>query len=190
MNLIEFLIQRQSTPAKHLIEPAPSREELQQLMATADSAPDHGALRPWRFLVITGSARYALGELFVRALLQRAPQTEPDLLERERERALRAPMLVAAIARLDHAHPKVPATEQLIAAAVATHQLMLAANHLGYGTIWLTGSRVYDRYVMTGLGLAPEEELIGLINIGTVAPTASSKQPRSRESEVTYWTGE
>ncbi|WP_298218077.1 nitroreductase [Halothiobacillus sp.] len=190
MNLIEFLIQRHSTPAKYLIEPAPSHEELQQLMAAAESAPDHGALKPWRFLIISGSARYALGELFVQALLQRAPHTEPDLLERERERALRAPMLVVAIARLDHAHPKVPATEQLIAAAIATHQLMLAANHLGYGTIWLTGSRVYDRQVMSGLGLAPEEELIGLINIGTVAPAASPRQTHQRKTDVTFWQGE
>ena len=102
MNLIEFLIQRQSTPAKYLIEPAPSHEELQQLMAAAESAPDHGALKPWRFMVISGSARDALGHLFVQALLQRAPETELALQERERERALRAPMLIAAIARLDN----------------------------------------------------------------------------------------
>jgi hypothetical protein len=43
---------------------------------------------------------------------------------------------------------------------------------------------------MSGLGLAPEEELIGLINIGTVAPTAPSKQPQRRKSDVIYWTGE
>ncbi len=190
MNLIEFLIQRQSTPAKYLIEPAPSHEELQQLMAAAESAPDHGALKPWRFLVISGSARDSLGNLFVRALLQRAPDTEHALQERERERALRAPMLIAAIARLDNEHPKVPATEQLMAAAAATQQLMLATNHLGYGTVWLTGSRVYDRYVMSGLGLTPEEQLIGLINIGTAAPTLSPRQSHRRKTDVTYWQGE
>lgn len=189
MNLIEFLIQRQSTPAKYLIEPAPSHEELQQLMAAAESAPDHGALKPWRFLVISGSARDSLGNLFVRALLQRAPDTEHALRERERERALRAPMLIAAIARLDNEHPKAPATEQLIAAAAATQQLMLAANYLGYGTVWLTGSRVYDRQVMSGLGLEPEEQLIGLINIGTPSLPATSKQPHRREIEPTYWPG-
>lgn len=190
MNLIEFFIHRQSTPAKYLIEPAPTHKELQQLMAAAESAPDHGALKPWRFIVISGQARDALGDLFVQALLKRAPQTEPALLERERERALRAPMLIAAIAHLDHAHPKVPATEQRITAALATYQLMLATNQLGYGAIWLTGSRVYDRYLMTELGLAAEEELIGLINIGTKSPETPSKQQFRREANVSYWQAE
>jgi nitroreductase len=190
MNPIEFLIQRQSSPAKCLTEPAPSHDELHQLMAAAESAPDHGALKPWRFLVISGPSRDALGHLFVRALMQRAPETEHAQQERERERALRAPMLIAAIARLDHEHPKVPATEQLLAAGAATQQLMLAANLLGYGTIWLTGGRVYDRNVMTGLGLTPEEQLIGLINIGTAAPLPTTKQPHRRETDVTYWQGE
>lgn len=190
MNFIEFLIQRQSTPAKCLTEPAPSHEELQQLMAAAESAPDHGALKPWRFIVISGSARDALGHLFVEALLKRAPETEASLQERERERALRAPMLIAAIARLDPEHPKVPATEQLLAAAAATQQLMLAANHLGYGTVWLTGSRVYDRNVMQGLGLTDEEQLIGLINIGTATSTGATRQPHRRKTDVTYWRGE
>jgi len=190
MDLIAFLIQRQSTPAKCLTDPAPSHNELQQLMAATESAPDHGALKPWRFLVIYGDKREALGDLFVQALLQKMPETEPSLLERERGRALRAPMLIAAIARLDHDHPKVPATEQLLAAGAATQQLMLAANHLGYGTIWLTGSRVYDRNVMTGLGLAPDEHLIGLINLGTCVTDAITKQTQRRTPDVTYWQGE
>lgn len=187
MNCIEFLVNRQSTPAKQLVEPAPSHEELQQLMAAADRAPDHGGLKPWRFLVICENNRALLGELFVQAMLKRAPNTEPALLDRERERALRAPMLIAAIARVDDQHPKVPAVEQLLAAGAATQQLMLAANCLGYGTIWLTGTRVYDRFVMAGLGLAPEEQLIGLINVGTASSEMPPKKVVRRKTEVSYW---
>jgi nitroreductase len=189
MDFIEFINQRHSTPPKYLSAPAPTADELAIIINAAESAPDHGNLKPWRFLVIDTDARAALGELFVRALTLKAPSTERALLERERERALRPPMLIAAIASLVPNHPKAPEIEQLLAAAAATEHLMLAANSLGYGTVWLTGSRVYDRYVMTGLGLQAHEQLIGLINIGTPAANTPTKQRNHRTAAVAYWHG-
>lgn len=187
MDFIDFIQQRRSTPAKYLVDPAPAHDELQRILQAAESAPDHGALHPWRFVIIGPDQRAALGDLFVRALLRRAPNTLPALLERERERALRAPMLIAAIASIETEHPKVPAVEQLLAAAAATQQLMLASNHLGYGTVWLTGGRVYDRYVMTELGLTEHEQLLGLINIGTPSADAPDAVIQRPLAPVAYW---
>ncbi len=189
MDFIEFINQRHSTPPKYLVAPAPSIDELTLMINSAESAPDHANLKPWRFLVIDTDQRTALGELFVRALARKEPNTELDLLERERERALRPPMLIAAIASITPNHPKTPEIEQFLTAAAATEHLMLAANRLGFGTIWLTGSRVYDRYVMTGLGLQAHEHLIGLINIGTAAINTPQKQPNRRNVAVEYWQG-
>ncbi|HUN00190.1 MAG: hypothetical protein B7X12_04235 [Halothiobacillus sp. 20-53-49] len=189
MDIIEFINQRHSTPPKHLVAPAPSVDELALMINAAESAPDHGSLKPWRFLVIDTEQRAALGELFVQALARKEPSTEPELLERERERALRPPMLIAAIASLTPNHPKTPDIEQFLTAAAAAEHVMLAANSLGFGTIWLTGSRVYDRYVMTGLGLQADEHLIGLINIGTVASNVSFKTPNRRIVSVEFWRG-
>lgn len=187
MDFIDFIQQRQSTPAKFLIEPVPTHDELLRILQAAESAPDHGALHPWRYLVIGPEQRPALGDLFVQALLRRAPETEPALLERERDRALRAPMLIAAIATLTQDHPKIPVIEQQLAVAAATQQMMLAANHLGYGTVWLTGSRIYDPYVMTSLGLADNEQLLGLINIGTPSARSPARAADRTAAVVTYW---
>ena len=189
MDFIEFITQRQSTPPKCLVAPAPSADELVRIIHAAHSAPDHGSLKPWRFLVIDADARDALGELFVHALALKEPHTEPALLERERERALRPPMLIAAIACVTSNHPKAPEIEQLLAAAAATEHVLLAANSLGYGTIWLSGSRVYDRTVMNGLGLQAHEQLIGLINIGTIAADTPAKQRNHQPPAVAYWRG-
>lgn len=187
MDFIDFIHQRHSTSPKNLIEPVPSPTELQRILQAAESAPDHGALRPWRFLVIGPEQRAPLGDLFVRALLRREPDTVPSLQERERDRALRAPMLIAAIVRHQKDHPKVPDIEQVLSAAAATQHMMLAANHLGYGTVWLTGGRVYDRFVMAGMGLAAHETLLGLINIGTPRPNTPIKSPPRRIAPVEYW---
>ena len=185
--MLNFLRSRTSTPPKHLHEPGPDANALQTIIESAEGVPDHGGLHPWRFLVIEGDARHALGALFVEALLARAPSTEPALLERERERALRAPTLLAAIATLTPNHPKVPEQEQLITAALAAYQAQLAAHALGFGTVWLTGNRVYDPYVTQRLGLTEHERLIGLINLGQTAKEYIAPPKVARPAIWQYW---
>ncbi|MCL7744299.1 nitroreductase [Guyparkeria hydrothermalis] len=187
--LLDALIDRHSTPATCLVEPAPDDDTLQRILQAAESAPDHGGLHPWRFLVIDGEALERLGELFVEAMRTKDPEASEATLERERVRAHRAPMIVAAIAREESGHAKIPEVEQLLAAGSAASQLLLAARAAGFGAIWLTGMRVYDPNVMRGLGLAENERLIGLINIGTIKDGAPTRGKRRRRAEIERWTG-
>ncbi|HER19862.1 MAG TPA: nitroreductase, partial [Chromatiales bacterium] len=86
-------------------------------------------------------------------------------------------------------HAKIPEVEQLLAAGSAANQLLLAAQASGFGAIWLTGLRVYDPNVMRGLGLAENERLIGLINIGTIKDGAPTRGRPRRQAEIERWTG-
>lgn len=52
---------RRSAPLRGLGEPGPTREETARLLAVAARVPDHGRLVPWRFIVLEGEARRALG---------------------------------------------------------------------------------------------------------------------------------
>ncbi|MBF3727460.1 nitroreductase family protein, partial [Burkholderia pseudomallei] len=60
--LRELLSRRSRWP---LTEPAPGPRELDAIFDAALRAPDHGNLRPWRFVVIRGAARHAFGDLLV-----------------------------------------------------------------------------------------------------------------------------
>ena len=157
-----------------LSEPAPDRAALERMLAAALRAPDHGHIRPWRFLVIQGPARERLGELFVRALLQRKPDASEEEQNKARQAPLRAPLLVTVIARL-RPHPKVPEVEQLLSAGCAAHSIVLAAHALGFGAIWRTGDTSYDITVKSGLGLVEGEEIVGYIYLGT--PASPPKLP-------------
>ncbi|MFI9652877.1 nitroreductase family protein [Guyparkeria halopsychrophila] len=188
-DLVDALIHRHSTPPTGLTGPAPDDDTLQRILQAAESAPDHGGLHPWRFLVIDGPALDRLGEIFVEAMRQKDPDAKEETLERERLRAQRAPMIIAAIAREEADHAKIPETEQLLSAGIATHQVLLAAQALGFGAVWLTGMRVYDENVMRPLGLAENERLIGLINIGQIKEGAPTRGKRRREATIDRWTG-
>ncbi len=164
MDAMTLLNHRNSEPK--LSKPGPDREALLQILGAAARAPDHGRLRPWRFLLIEGKARYRLGELFVSALRARKPDATPEEIKKNEEAPQRAPIVITVIARLDH-NPKVPQIEQMLSAGCAAHGILLAAQALGFGAIWRTGDNCYDPHVKAGLGLSENEEIIGYIYVGS-----------------------
>nr|WP_145545515.1 nitroreductase [Variovorax boronicumulans] len=169
-----------------LIEPIPSDAELQRAFAAAMCAPDHGALRPWRFVLVRGAARERLGDLFVQAARLRDPLGDA---ERFRRKALVAPLLVAVVAHLQP-HPKVPEIEQTVATGAAAMNLLNALHLQGYGCFWVSGPNAYDPTVHAGLGLAANEQLLGFVYVGT--PQHRDKQPPARAGiapHVREWHG-
>src|ERR671919_2988819 len=97
MDALEAVLTRHSVAPTFLGEPAPDDAALERILAAGACAPDHGRLRPWRFIVIRGQARERLGEVFAEALLKRQPDARPEALEQERGRPLRAPVLIAVV---------------------------------------------------------------------------------------------
>ena len=55
MDALELLINRRS--ASRLAEPAPTGEQLQNILRAGMRAPDHKSMQPWHFFVIEGEGR-------------------------------------------------------------------------------------------------------------------------------------
>lgn len=164
MKATEALLQRVSSGK--LVDPAPDERQREIIFGAALRAADHGRLRPWRFLVIEGQGRERLGELFAQVAAQRDSDLAPAAVERERQKPLRAPMIIVVVARCEE-HPKVPAIEQIISAGAAAQNIMTAAYALGLGAIWRTGDLAYDGLIRSGLGLGEPERIVGFVYIGT-----------------------
>lgn len=184
MDAMTLLNHRNSEPK--LTKPGPDREALYQILAAASRAPDHGRLYPWRFLLIEGKARYRLGELFGSALRARKADATPEEIKKNEEAPLRAPIVVAVIARLQE-HPKVPKIEQLLSAGCAAHGILLAAQALGFGAIWRTGDNCYDANVDKGLGLGDDEKMVGYIYLGNPIGVPKPVPEIRVEDFVTQW---
>ena len=167
MDAMECLLGRQSTPAANLVEPTPGDEEILDLLQAAVRAPDHGGLQPWRFLVIRGERRKALGDIFADSLIERDPAAKAEEVERARGKPMRAPLIMAVWAEITENHPKVPTVEQVIATGAAAQNLLNALHANGYQAIWVTGAPCYDETVKRSLGLAPKDAMVGVIHIGT-----------------------
>ena len=186
MDALDALLNRVSVP--RLVEPAPDATQREMLFRAALRAPDHGQLRPWRFLTVEGQARERMGELFAEALQVADAQAAPEALNKARGMPLRAPLLVVVIARVQ-AHPKVPASEQVIAAGCAAHGMLLAAHAQGIGAVWRTGDMADNPPVAKCLGQAADEHIIANIYLGTPERELRRAPEVIVEDFVSAWEG-
>ena len=62
-DVLAFLLNRRSRPAKTLGLPVPDRSTVETLLQAAARSPDHGKLEPWRFIVLERAACLRLADL-------------------------------------------------------------------------------------------------------------------------------
>jgi len=182
--MLDLIINR-LTPAR-LAEPAPSASQLEQALLAAQAAPDHGRLKPWRFLIIEGEARARFGALMADALKQRDPTATPELLEKEAQKPQRAPLTIIVVAEIQDS-PKAPEVEQLLAVGAATQNLILALHAQGFGAQWKSGAASFDATVKAGLGLKASDHIVGIVYVGT--PAEPGKPRPAPAGKVSRWTG-
>jgi len=184
MQAIDLLLQRQS--ARTLAEPAPAAAALELMFASAARAPDHGKLRPWRFVVIDSAAREAFGDLLAAHLQRTHSALSAETLARERQKAFRAPMIVVVAAHTT-AGVKIPVVEQLLSAGAAAEAMLLAAVALGFNGVWKTGGPAYDDTVKAALGLEASDVIVGFLYVGSEAAPGDPPAPREWRDLVRRW---
>lgn len=183
MEAVDALLSRVSAPRLTGAVPA---SLLADMVQAAQRAPDHAQLAPYRFLVVTGAGRSALGELMVAARLAVAPDTDAATLDKLRLKPLRAPMIIVGIAS-PTPHPKVPEIEQLLTAGIALQNMSSMAWAKGFGAIWRTGDLAYNRTLQAGLGLADHEQITGFLYLGQVEGRLKTPSQSSPVDLLGYW---
>ncbi len=171
------------TSAVKLTEPAPTREHIERIIGAGARAPDHGRLRPWRFVVLQGEARRTLADAMAEMLRRKNPQATAEDLDGERRKPMRAPTIVVVAAHITPG--KIPEVEQVLAVGAAVQNMMLAAQALGYGAMWKTGAAAYDAGVKQVLGLAAEDHIVALLYLGTTA-VAGPRVPSPTEGLIRW----
>ena len=168
---IAWLAERRSVAVRRMGGPGPGEDDMTQILTAALTAPDHGALRPWKVIRCTRRGQARLAELFIAAKLHQKPDATEVELGRERDKAEKPPVLLAMLATPKPAKGEVTEAEQLAAAGAAMQSILLAAFGLGYGAIILSGSRCHDAAVRAAFGLSAQGHLLGFISIGSIIDT-------------------
>ncbi len=183
---LETLLSRASVSA--LVDPAPSGDALELILRTGLCAPDHGRLAPWRYVLVRGAARARLADVVEAALRRREPDATTPMVDKQRGKFLRAPLIIALGARIRTDH-KVPASEQMLTVAAGAMNLLNAIHATGFGAIWVTGANAYDPAVAAALGLQAPDRLAGFLFVGTPAARPARPPRPDLAAHVLEWSG-
>ncbi|WP_319545043.1 nitroreductase family protein [Ruegeria conchae] len=184
---LDFLQVRRSRPAKTLVAPAPTREELMPLLIAAARSPDHGKLEPWRFVVIEHGAMQRLAALTETCGLAMGKSAEDIAKARSQ---FDMGHLAVAVIEVQKPSEKIPAIEQTYSAGAVCLALLNAALAAGWGANWLSGWQSHNRsFCEQGLGLSKNEKIAGFIHIATEG-AAPPERPRPDVTTLTQWVSE
>lgn len=158
MDVIEAIRNRHSV--KKLAVPGPTAAQLDTLLELAATAPDHGGLRPWRHVVLSG------------ADLDAFPLDAGD-----------TPTVI--VVGLEPSGEKISHDDQAAAVAASAQLILLAADAMGLGAMWRTGSAARDQAVRAAAGLSPAGRIVAFIHLGTPAdgPRPAQRTPEATRSE-------
>jgi len=166
-NAVIEAIRTRRTVKKFRPDQSPSKDVVIALLEAATWAPNHHMTEPWRFVVIAGDVRIRLAEVMTSAFVAAAGATPPppEGVERERNKPLTAPVIVALICspkQVGNVNPQ----EEMVAVGAAMQNLLLAAHSMGLGTNVRTGAHAYSEAVRRFLEMKQSESLVGFVYLG------------------------
>lgn len=173
---LDLLLSRRSGSAKTMKGPGPTADQLRRILAAGVRVPDHGKLTPWRFIVFEGDGRARMGEILAQCIAGER-DTSPERIEQERNRFMRAPVVIGVVSRIREQIP-IPMWEQELSAGAVCMTIVLAAHAMGFVANWITEWCAYHPQVLAGIGLRPTERIAGFIYIGhPVEPLEDRPRP-------------
>ena len=181
---LDFLLTRRSRPAKTLVAPAPTREQLMPILTAAARSPDHGKLEPWRFIVVEKGAMARLADL-AEARGKALGKSDDDIAKGRSQFDLGH--LAVVVVEVQVAAEKIPPIEQSYSAGAVCLAMLNGALASGWGANWLSGWVSHDRaFCEVGLGLAGNERIAGFIHIATEG-AKPPERPRPDLDAKTEW---
>ena len=165
----------------------PPREVIERLLDAAVWAPNHRMTEPWRFHVVAGDRRKAMGDAIAAWL---AANGGTEGAERAmRGKIMRAPLTIVvsqAGADGDAPHDATHELEDYAACVAGIQNLLLAAHAEGLIVHFSTDRMIAYEGTRQYLGLGPGDRVVALLNVGTLREGTPRKEGVRRTPVVTW----
>ena len=186
-NIIKFLQSRRSITAKNMIDHNINEDDLDTILNCGIRAPDHGALNPWKLIVIKNNARLRIGnDILAKEFKINNPEATEEELDYERKRFCRANVIIAVLFK-PVSHPKIPLWEMELSSGAVCTTLLIAAQSLGYAAQWLTEWYAYSKAIIIELGGNPDtDKVAGFIYIGNKEKDPIERRRPKKENVIDF----
>ena len=160
------------------------------IIAAGVRVPDHGRIGPWRIQIIRKDAQAKLGALYGKLFKEDNPDAPDDLVEFNRDRPSRSPILLAITFHPDpERYVKVPHSEQILSCGALCQNILNGAHAMGFVAQWLTEWPAYNGDVAAALGLGENERIAGFVYVGSPIEPPTERKRAALEDIVREWNG-
>ncbi len=164
----EIIQNRRATPPRLFAKKELSKEIIEQLLESANWAPNHKKTEPWRFKVYLGQAKAELAEKaysILKTKLDEGFQIAPEKVEKFKSTMERVPVAIAIVMQRDPGK-RLPEWEEVAAVSMAVQNMWLLATEMDLGAFWATPAFI-DLFNEI-LDIQEEQKCLGFFYVGHI----------------------
>ena len=186
-NVINFLKTRRSVTAKNMSSGFVSDDDLSDILSCGIRVPDHGALNPWKIVVIKKDKLKTIDEeVILPEYKKENPNSSEQSLEIESKRLQRASVILAVLSTPVE-HPKIPNWEMILSSGAVCMNLLSCAQSLGYAAQWLTEWYAYNNKMLEYLGGRKDiDKISGFIYLGHKVEEPNERRRPDPKNVIDY----
>jgi nitroreductase len=186
-DILKTIRQRRTIKPKEFLKKEVSEQAIEDILESANWAPNHGRTEPWRLTVFTGSGIDKYIEVIEKVFAETPDHLKkPEKLAKWAGNAPYASHIIAfGMKRTDCSG--LPVVEEVCAVACAAQNMMLTATAHNVASYWSSGiAHMPTAAAAFGLG-GPEDQMLGFLHLGLVEGGIEEGQRKSSiETKVTW----
>ena len=163
----DFFLKRRSVVARKMSPKPINRKDLNLIISAGIRVPDHGALNPWKLIIIEGDTLKKIDdEVILPEFIKENPNTDKKFQDIQSKKLQRAGAVIAVLAKPVN-HPSIPEWEMNLSSGAVCMNLLSCAQSMGYAAQWLTEWYAYNDKMLEYLGgIKDKDKIAGFIYIG------------------------
>lgn len=176
--------ERRSIYPAQFSEKEVTKKEIATLLEAANWAPTHRKTEPWRFKVMQGAKKQALGEFMAEAYVSTAKKPSQIKKQKIVEKVNQSGAVILIGMQRD---PKdtVPEWEEIAATAMAVQNLWLQATEMGLGGYWSSPS--YSDQMVHFVPFNRGEICLGFFYLGHFEGPPPQRMPNPWQDKVEWY---
>lgn len=181
--IFDLIKNRRSVFPPQYIEKELSKTDLERILEAANWAPTHKKTEPWRFKVLRGKSKEALGAFLSKKYEDTDARPQQIKIKKLRANADQSAAVIAICMQRD-TKESLPEWEEVAAVAMAVQNMWLCCTELGIGCYWSSPGII--KYMDEFFDMAVGEKCLGFLYMGYYdgdVPVST----RNPISEKTVW---
>lgn len=161
--IIDIIKKRRSVfPVQYNDKPI-SKEIIEAILEAGNWAPNHKKTEPWRFKVLQGNSKDALGTFLANKYQEVMPNPKKIKIKKLLDNPSKASAIVAICMQRDP-NESLPEWEEIAAVAMAVQNMWLLSTELGIGSYWSSPGLI--KYMDEFFDFKEGEKCLGFFYMG------------------------